>query len=369
MAQLQQGYGNQNVNVNNNNAMFYQQHNGNNNMQFQQQLLPPLLYRIESDLLAHKQYIINLATGERKEMIKNTVQFVPLKFPVNNSNSFKITVSDNNIEKTNFILKEPISPGAVYAKVDNVINEYKNLLESTRTPLRYSSNACLSREELTVVLRDFNIESFKKDIVLPTEIPMYAHDLNSGFDASYYKKVVKLTAALDDIDDATTYYNKLALSLGLYNEKFFNLITYDRVFKRYLYRFILGAGELPPSRCDVYCVAPRLDKSLLIKGSLLYLNRILVCTPNIDVVRELCMAPNFKDKAIMRFTGLEGKQLRGVWEGFENANGLDGIDDVLLLPGGQVRFMDVREEGQLVMYSFGPGDIAWNWSVGKRKQT
>lgn len=336
-------------------------------MQFQQQLLPPLLYKIESDPVTQKQYIINVTTGERKDMIKNTVQFVPLEFPVNKSNSFKAVISDNNIEKTKFIVKEPISPGAVYAKVDSVINEYKSLLESTRTPLRYSSNACLSREELTVVLRDFNIGNFKKDIILPTEIPMYAHDFNSGFNASYYKKVVKLTAALDATYDETTYYNKLALSLGLYNEKFFNLITYDRVFKRYLYRFILGAGELPPSRYDVYCVAPRLDKSLLVKGSLLYLNRILVCTPKFDVARELCRTLNFKDKAIMKFTGLEGKQLRGVWEEFENVNGLDRIDDVLLLPGGQVRFVDMREEGQLVVYSFGPGDIAWNWSVDKSK--
>lgn len=276
-----------------------------------------------------------------------------------------MTVSRGYATYGTYVVREELSVKAVDSKIEEAVNSIDKLTLNVKSRLKYTSIACLSREKTIVRLREFPINAIRRDLILPTELPMSAQDPNSGFSYAYYKEMSKSIKLISNaIKDNKAYLNKVALAFGLYNEKFFNLVAYDRVFKRYLYYFFLSASELPSSFNNVYCLAPKLDPSMRVKNALFYLNRIVVCTHRYDVVAELKREERFKDMDVLMFTGLEGKKLSGVWENIQNPHGLDKIDDVLMLPGGQVRLVDEKydPETSTTISVLGPGDEKWNWN-------
>lgn len=301
-------------------------------------------------------------TGETNELKKERVETSRMSFGVS-PNEFRVSISNNYASYDSRIVKEQLSVKSVNDKIDDVAD---SLVFHAKSPLRYISRPCLNKEKTVVFLRNFPVKNFRRDLILPTEIPMSAQDSNTGFGYPYYKKVYK---CLEPIENATesddAFLKKLCLSLGLYNEKFFNLIAYDRVFKRYLVHFLRSAAELPSTFESVYCLVPRLDPSLKAKGALLYLGRIVVCTPRREVILKLKRDKRYRDMDVLMFKGLEGKRLCGVWEGVENRYGLEKIDDVLMLPGGQVRYVDERYEGEnsISVSVVSCGDERWRWNV------
>lgn len=277
---------------------------------------------------------------------------------------FKMTISSGYSIYGTCNVKEELSVKSVNSKLEELFGGSGKLVFNAKSQLRYVSLPCLSREKTIVKLREFPVHLIRKDLILPIELPISAQDPNSGFNHAYYKKVSELINPISKkFESNEIYLNKLVLAFGLYNEKFFNLISYDRVFKRYLYYFLRGASDLPSSFANVYCLAPKLDPSLKVPNAPFYLNRIVVCTPVYDVIINLKREPRFKDMDIFNFTGLEGKKLSGLWENIQGSRDLDRIDDVLLLPGGQVRYGGERPVPEvsaniITLYS---GDEKWNW--------
>lgn len=243
------------------------------------------------------------------------------------------------------------------------LSDHVLLVDGARNPTRYVSRPCFEKTRRVVVVRPFDVKNFKKDVVIPTEVPMIAYEQNSGFD---YKYCCSVSALMDPVlsreeYDKAAMYGRLALGLGLYSPSFFNLVAYDRVFRRFLYLFFMGASRLSSVYSKVYCLAPPLSDSDVTYGSPLYLSRIVVCTPDFEKVRR--MAEAHRDKAILMFSGLEGKRLADVWLPNEKySSGLSRAEDVLLLPGGEVRFIEKAWSNSIPVYVFGPGDRRWDWN-------